>query len=66
MSDLEFFCEFFAGMFCRFGEKHYLCNAKEKCSLKDKIKDCHSKANGESQKRYGPFVYRLGREIFIL
>ena len=48
-------------MFCQFKKSFYLCNRKrEKHSLKA------SQAKARQQSRLGPFVYRLGRKIFIL
>jgi hypothetical protein len=50
-----------ARMFCQFKKSFYLCNRKRE---KHSPKACQAKARRQS--RLGPFVYRLGRKIFIL
>ena len=47
-------------MFCQFKKSSYLCNRKrEKHSLE-------SQSGKSPEIKEGPFVYRLGRKIFIL
>ena len=53
------FSHFFQRMFCQFKKTLYLCTRKREISrLQNKSGNAYIKA--------GPFVYRLGRKIFIL